>query len=157
MDLRKSFFKNLIDLAYIDKDVILLVGDLGYNFIEEFQLLCPEQFINCGIAEQNMIGVAHGLALTGKKPYCYSGAIFITMRPYEQIRSLAYQEANVKLIGTSASPFLGYTHNLQGREDEISILNNLPNIKCHKPKRENQLKRIILKENQRKGLAYIRL
>ncbi len=156
-DLRKQFFNCLIDLASKDNDIILLVGDLGYSFIEDFATKYPDKYINCGIAEQNMIGLAIGLSLAGKKPYCYSGSIFITMRPYEQIRNAAYNNANIKIFGTKASPFLGFSHNLKGRENEIKLLSFLPNIKCYKPKREWQLRRIMQKENERKGLSYTRI
>lgn len=97
---------------------MLLVGDLGYSFCEEFAKELPEQFINCGIAEQNMIGVATGLALAGKKPYCYSGAVFINYRCLEQIRDAWLQGLDVKVVGTGASGFLGFTHNFQAGERE---------------------------------------
>jgi transketolase len=97
---------------------MLLVGDLGYSFCEEFQRELPEQFINCGIAEQNMIGVATGLALAGKKPYCYSGKVFINYRCLEQIRDAWMQGINIKVVGAGASGFLGFTHNFQEGEVE---------------------------------------
>ena len=58
MDLRKAFFKNMCEIAEKDESVIVLVGDLGFSFMEEFASKFPKQFINCGIAEQNMVGVA---------------------------------------------------------------------------------------------------
>ena len=70
--MRKSFVKNLIALAEKDKNIFLLTGDLGFHALEEFASKFPDRFINCGIAEQNMMGVAAGLALCGKKPYVYS-------------------------------------------------------------------------------------
>ena len=75
-DLRRPFWDEILKMAKKDKDIILLTGDLGFSFMERFQEELPKQFINAGIAEQNMIGVAAGLALCGKKPYCYSNAIF---------------------------------------------------------------------------------
>ncbi|MEI7557863.1 MAG: hypothetical protein WCJ45_03365 [bacterium] len=83
-----------------DKKIMLLVGDLGYSVIENFQNDFPEQFINIGIAEQNMIGIAAGLALTGKKVFCFSIIPFLTMRAYEQIRvDICCQNLDVNLIG----------------------------------------------------------
>ena len=137
-DLRKQFFKQMIELAK-DPNVILLTGDLGYSFCEEFAKKYPEQFINCGIAEQNMIGVAAGLALGGKKPYVYSGSIFLIARPYEQVRDeIAYNKLDVKLVGTGASPFLGFSHNWTGTENEEDLLKNLP-INRFYPKDEAEL------------------
>lgn len=118
MDSRKQFFNSILKKARKDKDIVLLVGDLGYSFCEEFAEELPEQFINCGIAEQNMIGVATGLALAGKKPYCYSGAVFINYRCLEQIRDAWLQGLDVKVVGTGASGFLGFTHNFQEGEVE---------------------------------------
>lgn len=158
MDLRKIFFDGLLELAKQDKDVILLVGDLGYSFMEEFQQELPEQFINAGIAEQNMMGVAAGLALGGKKPYVYSGSIFAVCRPYEQVRDdIAYANLNVKIIGTGASGFLGFTHNWQGLENENDLLKNLPNLTRHYPKTPADLGCLMSEEYHRNGPAYIRL
>lgn len=117
-DTRKLFFNWLIKKAHKDKNIILLVGDLGYSFIEGFQKEFPNRFINCGIAEQNMIGVAIGLTLAGKKPHCYSGAVFMNYRCIEQIRNAWFQGINVKVVGTGASGFLGFTHNFQKGERE---------------------------------------
>ena len=148
-DLRKPFFNSLIKLAKADKSIILLVGDLGYSFMEEFAERFPDQFINCGIAEQNMIGVASGLAMMGKKPYCYSGSIFLIMRAYEQVRDdVCYNNTNVKLIGTGASPFLGFSHNLSREENEEDLLKNLPNIQRFYPKNEQELKQAMKLNNK---------
>lgn len=126
--------------------------------MEEFQKALPRQFINCGIAEQNLVGVASGLALKGKKPYCYSGAIFVLMRTYEQVRNnVAYNNLNVKLVGTKASPFLGFTHNFGEKENEEDLLKNLPNIKRYYPKNEEQLKKAMKDSYKLKIPTYIRL
>jgi len=157
-DLRKYFFDTLKKMAKKDKDIILLVGDLGFSFMEEFANELPKQFINCGIAEQNMVGVAAGLALAKKKPYCYSGTIFMTMRPYEQIRdNVAYNNLNIKLIGTGASPFLGFTHNLGGKENEEDLLKNLPNIQRYYPQTEKELQRSLIKSYNNKKPTFIRI
>lgn len=118
MDTRKKLFDDILKEAKKDKDIIILVGDLGYPFCEEFQKELPEQFINVGIAEQNMIGVATGLAIAGKKPYCYSGAVFINYRCLEQIRDAWLQGLDVKVVGAGVSGFLGFTHNFQKWERE---------------------------------------
>jgi len=147
----------VLRLARKDKDIILLVGDLGYSFIEEFAKELPRQFINCGIAEQNIVGVASGLALKGKKLYCYSGAIFMIMRPYEQVRSVCYNNLDVKLIGTGASQFLGFTHNLSKKENEEDLLKNLPNIKRYYPRDNKQLNKAMSESYKNSKPTYIRL
>lgn len=156
--LRKEFFKILCELAKKDRDTIFLTGDLGYSFFEDFQNKFPKQFINCGVIEQSMIGIAAGLALSGKKPYCYSTAPFLVCRALEQIRNdVCYQNLNVKFVGVSISGFVGFTHNLEGKENEEDLLKNLPNIKRHYPKTEKELKEILLKSYKSSSPAYIKL
>lgn len=141
-DLRKQFWDEIYEIATNDKDVIVLTGDLGYSFCEKFQKELPEQFINCGCAEQNMVGVAAGLARARKKPFVYSNSIFLLSRAHEFIRDdIAYQDLNVKLIGTGANGFLGFTHNWGTFENENDLLYNLPNIKFTRPQDEGQLRR----------------
>ena len=156
--MRKQFFKTLSKLAKKDKGIIFLTGDLGFGFMEEYQKRFPDQFINCGCIEQSMLGIATGLALSGKKPYVYSTTPFILMRAYEQLRDdIAYQNNNVKLFGVSHSGFLGWSHNLEGTENEEDLLKNLPNINRYYPESEIELNKSMLREYKRKGPAYFRL
>ncbi len=156
-DLRKLFFSCLLKQAQKDKNIILMVGDLGYSFCEEFRNELPDQFINCGIAEQNMVLAAGGLSLAGFKPYCYSGAIFMAMRPYEQIRNVCYNNLNVKFIGTGASQFLGFSHNLGENERLGDLFKNLPNIKFWEAESEVKFKQIMDKEYKIKRPAFIKI
>lgn len=129
--MRKQFVSTLIKLAEKDKDIILLTGDVGFSHLEPFRDKFPDRFINCGIAEQNMIGVATGFALAGKKPWCYSMINFILFRPYEQVRTMCYHNANVKLVGVSGGKnygFLGFSHNIV-KDEDFNVLRLLPNIK----------------------------
>lgn len=143
-DLRRDFFNEMCEIAENDKDVILITGDLGYSFCEEYAKKYPKQFLNIGCMEQSMIGIAAGMALAGKKPFVYSGSIFLLMRPYEQVRDdIAYNNLNVRLIGTGASGFLGFTHNLGFSESEKALLDGLPNIRYSKPLDGPMLKRAL--------------
>ena len=156
--MRKQFFRTLLELAQKDKNIIFLTGDLGFGFMEDYQKRFPNQFINCGCIEQGMLGIAAGLAMSGKKPYVYSTIPFVLMRAYEQIRNdICYQNNNVKLIGVSQSGFLGWSHNLQGLENEEDLLKNLPNIKTYYPATTIELEEIMKLENKRTGPCYIRL
>lgn len=156
--MRKAFFRELEKIMDIDKNVCLLTDDLGYSFIEKVQVKFPDRVTNCGVMEQTMIGIAAGLAIEGKKPYCYGTIPFIIMRPYEQVRDdVCYQNLNVKLIGTSHSGFLGFTHNLEKKENEEDLLKNLPNIERYYPKDELELKKAMIESYQNKKPSYIKL
>ena len=144
-DLRKDFWNLMCEIAEKDKDVILITGDLGYSFDVEFKKRFPNQYLNAGCAEQSMVGIAAGMALAGKKPYVYSGTVFLLMRAYEQVRDdVAYNNLNVKLIGTGASGFLGFTHNMGVLENEQDLLKNLPNIRCINAETPERLKIALL-------------
>lgn len=157
MDSRKQFFKTLSELAETDKDVMFLTGDLGFSFFEEYRDKYPDQFINCGIMEQTMVGIAAGLALGGKKPYCYSTAPFITYRVLEQIRDdVCYNNLNIKLIGVYMSGFIGFTHTTYNDED-LHLFEKLPNIKAYAPKDEIEAEKIIKETYRNEKSAYIRI
>ncbi|MGW5668698.1 transketolase family protein [Micromonospora sp. NPDC003776] len=85
--MRAAFVETLAELAERDSRVVLLTGDLGFNFLEPFGGRFPDRFYNVGVAEQNMVGVATGLAEAGMIPFVYSIATFASMRPYEFIRN----------------------------------------------------------------------
>lgn len=108
----------LIDEARRDSKVYLLTGDLGYGFLHEFKEKFPDRFINCGIAEQSMIGIACGLAKEYKRPFVYSTSTFLIFRALEQIRN-DIQDLDVTLVGTAGPQynFLGKTHIIQKDED----------------------------------------
>jgi len=156
--MRKLFFAYLSKLMARDKNIFFLTDDLGFSFFEQIRDKYPQRFFNCGIAEQTMVGFAAGLALSGKKPYCYSTVPFLVYRALEQIRDdVCYQNLNVKFVGTSISGFVGFTHNLEGKENEEDLLKNLPNIKRYYPKTEAALNSAMLKMSKSKSPAYVRL
>jgi len=157
--MRQAFANSLIKLAEKNKDIILLTGDLGYSFFEPFIKKFPKQFLNCGVLEQSMVGIAVGLALAGKKPYVYSTSTFLVFRAAEQIRNdICYQNNNVKLVGTAGKQwnFLGYTHIPADKED-IKVLTLFPNIQIYEPSTQEEMNNLMEKEYQRIGPAYFRL
>lgn len=104
-----------------DNKIWLLTGDLGYGFLHPFAKKYFDRFVNCGIIEQSMVGIACGLALMGKKVFVYSTSTFLIFRALEQIRNdVGYQKLDVTLVGTAGPQynFLGYTHVIQEEEDE---------------------------------------
>jgi transketolase len=126
---RTAFIRALNELADRDPRVCLVVGDLGYSVIEEFAEKHPRQFVNAGVAEQNMIGLAAGMAMTGKVVFTYSIGNFGTLRCLEQIRNdVCYHSANVKVVavgGGLAYGNLGVTHHAS---EDVAILRALPNM-----------------------------
>lgn len=160
--MRKPFLEQLTELAAKDSSVILLVGDVGFSFIEQFKERFPKQFINVGIMEQAMMGIAAGLANVGMRPYIYTMRNFIAFRPYEQVRNdIAFANANVKLFGVSGSAayaFLGCSHNVfknkNGEDEDVAMLSELPNMVTHRPSTEEECKCLMLQEYERSGPAY---
>lgn len=127
--MRIAFVQRLFDLAKKDKRIFLLTGDLGFSVFEKYIEAFPDQYINMGVSEQNMAGVAAGMAMEGKIPLIYSIVPFTTMRNFEQIRNdICYQNLNVKIVGVGAGFSYGpYGHTHHGLED-IGILRTLPNL-----------------------------
>jgi transketolase len=121
--------RELLEAAARDSRISLLVGDLGYSVVEEFAQRFPRQFCNVGVAEQNMTGVAAGLALSGRVVFTYSIANFSTFRCLEQIRNdVCYHRANVKIVavgGGFAYGPLGASHHAT---EDIAIMRALPNM-----------------------------
>lgn len=109
--MRRAFGKWMVDIAERDESVYLIVGDIGYAIFDEFQDKFPDRFINMGVCEQSMIGVAAGMALQGLKPYVFTITPFIVERAFEQIKiDVCLNKANVKLVGYDDYPTQGPTH-----------------------------------------------
>jgi len=132
--MRIRFVNTLLEMAKRDERIMLLTGDLGFSVFEEFIEKLPKQYLNAGIAEQNMTGVAAGMAIEGKIPLIYSIIPFVTMRNFEQIRDdICYQNLNVKIVGIGEGFSYGpYGHTHYGLED-IGILRTLPGITILSP------------------------
>lgn len=127
--MRTAFIQRLCALAEYDERIWLLCGDLGFSVLEEFADRFPSRYLNAGVAEQNMTGIAAGLALQGKTVFTYSIANFPIMRCLEQIRNdICYHNLNVKIVavgGGLAYGSHGYTHHAV---EDLAIMNALPNL-----------------------------
>lgn len=127
--MRGAFFRALLALAECDPRVHLIVGDLGFGVVEEFARRFPDRFLNAGIAEQNMTGIAAGMALSGKIVFTYSIANFPILRCLEQVRNdVCYHNANVKIVavgGGLAYGSLGATHHAT---EDLAIMRSLPRM-----------------------------
>ena len=127
--MRDTFVKTLIELAKKDKNIELVTGDLGFGVLKPYWEQLPEQFINAGIAEQNMTTMAAGMALEGKTVFTYSIGNFPTIRCLEQIRNdCAYHNANVKIVcvgGGFVYGSLGMSHHAT---EDLALLRALPGV-----------------------------
>lgn len=132
--MRTAFIEQLIDCAKINDRIFLVVGDLGFSVIEPFAKEFPDRFLNAGVAEQNMAGIAAGLALEGYNVFIYSIANFATLRCMEQIRyDICYHNLNVKVVsvgGGYAYGPLGASHHAT---EDLGMLRTIPNIVVSAP------------------------
>lgn len=132
--MRSAFSNALVAAAIADPKVLLLTGDHGYALFDAFRKACPAQYINCGVAEQNMVGVAAGLAKAGFRPVVYGLAAFVPVRVLEQIKiDVCYENLPVILIGDGAGlvySHLGTSH--QSTED-IACTRAIPELTVLSP------------------------
>ena len=128
--MRNSFAKKITELSSVNNKIALLAGDIGNRLFDDFKRQNPNKFFNCGVAEQNMIGVSAGLAQQGFLPFVYTIAPLCTSRCFEQIRvDVCYHNVPVTIVAVGAGlsyANLGPTHH---SFEDIAILRTLPNIR----------------------------
>ncbi|MGD9153187.1 MAG: transketolase C-terminal domain-containing protein [Gammaproteobacteria bacterium] len=125
--MRKTFIKTLSECVAENPDVFLVTGDVGYGVLKSFTENFPKQFLNIGIAEQNMTGIATGLALEGKIVFTYSIANFPTLRCLEQIRNdAAYHAANVNIVSVGGGFSYGAAGMSHHATEDLAIMRSLP-------------------------------
>src|SRR3989442_15702127 len=156
--MRGAFRAAICALAAADERVWLLTGDLGYTVLEGFRERFPDRFVNVGVAEQNMTGVAAGLALSGKIVFTYSIANFPILRCLEQVRNdVCYHKANVKIVavgGGLAYGALGSTHHAT---EDIAILRALPEMVVVAPGDPQEAEAATRAIAEHPGPCYLRL
>ena len=127
--MRQAFIRTLCELAAEDERIILLTGDLGYMVMEPFRDRFPRRFFNVGVAEQNMIGMATGLAEAGLRPYCYSIAPFASLRPFEFIRNgPVLHRLPVRIVGMGMGFDYGHAGPTHYALEDIAALRTLPGL-----------------------------
>jgi transketolase len=156
--MRTTFLKTIIAAAEADDRVFVVTPDMGFSVFEPFIEKFPDRFLNVGIAEQNAIGVAAGLALSGYRVYVYSISPFVTMRCFEQVRvDIAYMNSNVKLIGVGG----GYSYGPAGAThhaiEDIAIMRALPNMSICCPGDPLEAERLFVQALANDSPMYIRL
>jgi transketolase len=132
--MRAEFAQAMIALFGKRSDLVFITGDLGYMALEEVAKTYGERFINAGVAEQNAVSLAAGLARAGHVPWVYSSAPFVVLRPYEQIRNdVCLHGLPVKLVGNAG----GYGHGIMGAThhalEDLGAMRVLPNMRIYVP------------------------
>jgi len=156
--MRNAYLEALYDLAKNNRQIMSLNADIGAIVFDKFKADFPDQFINFGVAEPNMISAAAGMASCGKIPFTYTIMPFITMRTYEQIRNdVCLQKMNVKIVGVGAGlvySTLGPTHHAI---EDIAIMKVLPNMTILSPADPLEAKKATFAAAQIEGPVYLRL
>lgn len=156
--MRNTFIQTLLSEAKKDKRIMLLTADLGFSVFEDYMRELPGQFINAGVSEQNMTGMAAGLAMEGYTPVIYSIIPFVTMRNFEQIRNdICYQHVRVCIVGVGAGFSYGpYGHTHHALED-IGIMRTIPEMTIIAPGDPVEVKHATRAMIRGKGPVYLRL
>jgi transketolase len=158
LDIRDAFFDELYEIARRDRKVVFLTADMGALSLERFRQDFPDRFINVAVAEQNLVSVAAGLALAGKKAFIYAIIPFVTLRCLEQIKvDLCVMKLPVTIVGSGA----GFTYSSDGPThhaiEDVSIMRALPGITIYNPSDQVTAKAAALSASQCTGPVYIRL
>lgn len=156
---REAYGKALVKLSNMNDKVVVLDADLSKSTkTAEFKAVAPERFINMGIAEANMMGVAAGLATCGKIPFASSFAMFAAGRAFEQIRnSICYPKLNVKICATHAGLTVGEDGATHQSVEDISLMRSIPNMVVINPADSVETEAAILAAAEYQGPCYIRL
>lgn len=157
-DTRSGFGEGLVEAGKENENVVALCADLTPSVrMDLFKKEFPNRFIECGIAEANMISIASGMALSGKVPFVGSFAAFSTGRVYDQIRqSVAYSDTNVKIAGSHAGITLGEDGATHQILEDIGLMKMLPNMVVINPCDHNQTKQATIAAARYKGPVYLR-
>jgi len=156
--MRNAFIAELTEIVVQDPRILLITADLGFGVFDDFARQHPRQFLNAGVAEQNMTGLATGLALEGRIVFTYSIANFPSLRCLEQIRNdAAYHDANVKVVSIGSGfsyGALGISHHAT---EDIAIMRSLPALTVVSPGDEWEVRQATRALIETPGTCYLRL
>lgn len=156
---RTAYGQALAELGEVNNDIVVLDADLSKSTkTAEFKKKFPERFFNAGIAEGNMMGMAAGLAASGKVPFASTFAVFATGRAYEQIRnSIAYPKLNVKIAATHAGITVGEDGGSHQAVEDVAIMRAMPNMTVIVPADAVEAAQAVKAASEYKGPVYLRL
>jgi len=156
--MRSSFSTELVAAAKRDERVLLLTGDHGYALFDELRRECPQQFINAGVAEQNMVGMAAGLAKAGLRPIVYGLSAFVPIRVYEQIKlDVCYENLSVVFVGDGAGLVYGTLGASHQSSEDVAALRALPNMSILSPADGWEMKSCFRRALDSPGPVYLRM
>lgn len=156
---RQAICDVLMEKAASDRDIVVLCSDSrGSASMATFAAAYPDQFVEVGIAEQNLVSISAGLAACGKKPFAASPACFLSTRSYEQCKvDCAYSDTNVKLIGISGGVSYGALGMSHHSAQDIAAMSAIPNMRVYLPSDRHQTKHLIEALLEDEKCAYIRV
>jgi transketolase len=155
---RRELVESLVELATDDERIVLLTGDLGFAALEPFTERFPDRFFNAGVAEQNMVGVATGLAEAGFTPYVYSISTFASMRPYEFIRNgPVLHELPVRIVGIGEGVDYGHNGMTHYAVEDVALMRVQPGLTVVVPGSSGQVGAVLRAVQPLPGPAYIRV
>lgn len=156
--MRNAFVRTLIELMEKDEKVFLVTADMGYFIFDPIRERFGRRFINVGIAEANMVGVAAGLALSGKIPFVYTVTSFMTSRVFEQVKvDICYQGANVKLVGIGSGIAYGTSGPTHQAIMDIALMRSLPGMTIFSPADSVDSVNMTRAAHEFRGPVYLRL
>lgn len=156
--MRDSFVNSIYKVTKINNNVLCMVGDIGAYLLRYYIQDFPSNYYNLGAAEANMVGVAAGLAMSGKIPFVYTITPFITARVYEQIKlDVCYNGANVKLVGVGSGVSYGTMGSTHHSLEDIAIMRALPNMVIISPSDPLEVEEAVFAAMKYNGPVYIRL
>ena len=156
--MRRTFAQELHKQMTLDTNIVVLVGDLGFGMFDQIRVDYPSRFINCGAAEQAMLDMAVGLALSGKKPFVYSITNFLLYRPFETLRTYINAE-NIPVILCASGRDCDYKHDGISHQsvDAKQILDCLPNIVQYWPETKEEIPTLVKQMAESTQPAFISL
>jgi len=156
--MRDAFIRSIYNVTRQNNNVLCLVGDIGAFLLQRYVKDFPSHYYNLGAAEANMIGVAAGLAMSGKIPFVYTITPFVTSRCYEQIKDdVCYNNANVKLVGIGSGVSYGTMGSTHHSLEDIAIMRVLPNVLILSPSDPKEVEESVFAAMKYIGPTYIRL
>lgn len=156
--MRNTLSDALVTLAKADPRILLLTGDHGYALFDAFRKECPDRYINCGIAEQNMVGMAAGLAKAGFRPIVYGLAAFIPIRVLEQIKiDICYENLPVIFLGDGAGMVYSHLGTSHQSTEDIAAVRALPHLAIYSPADRHELAWAMINMHGRNGPSYMRI